>query len=55
MKPPPSIKLCCGKKGCPEVILDGPNIRIKDDYGKEITITTEEAKLLGSAVDKLTK
>ena len=50
-----SIKLCCGKKGCPEVSLVRDKIQIKDDNGNEITITNDEAKLLGPAVDKLLK
>ena len=48
-----SIKLCCGKKGCPEVKSEKDHIKISDDYGNEIKITNEEALLLGSAVDKL--
>jgi hypothetical protein len=58
MKQPSSIKLCCGKAGCPEVSILSNNrkkIRIKDDYGNVVTITADEAKLLGDAVDQLLK
>ena len=50
-----SIKLCCGKKGCPEISLIKGKIKIKDDYGNEITITSDEAKLLGPSVNRLLK
>jgi hypothetical protein len=50
-----SIKLCCGKKGCPEVILDGSKIKITDDYGNTVTMSDSEAKLIGDAVIKLLK
>ena len=51
-----SIRLCCGRKGgCPVVKSEEGKIKIEDDYGNEITITQEEARELGSAVDKLLK
>ena len=48
-----SIKLCCGNKGCPVVSTEEDQVQIKDDYGNEVTITNEEAKLLGPAIEKL--
>ena len=48
-----SIKLCCGNKGCPVVSSNKKKVHIKDDYGNEVTITNEEAKLLGPAIEKL--
>jgi hypothetical protein len=48
-----SIKLCCGNKGCPVVSSNKKKVQIKDDYGNEVTITNEEAKLLGPAIEKL--
>ena len=52
----PSIKLCCCKKGCPEVsILSNKRLKIRDDYGNVVVMSTDEAKLLGPAIDKLLK
>jgi len=48
-----SIKLCCGKKGCPEVKVVKGKIKIADDYGNVVVMTAEQAKLLGDAVSKL--
>ena len=48
-----SIKLCCGKTGCPEVSVIKDTVQIKDDNGNKVIITEGEAKLLGSAIEKL--
>ena len=49
------IILCCnGKGGCPTLRkLSNDNIRIKDDYGNIIIITTEEARLIHEALKEL--
>lgn len=49
-----TVRLCCGKKGCP-VITDLGNgmVRITDDFGKEVEITKEEAKLVSDGVRTL--
>ena len=49
-----SIKLCCGKKGCPivEDIGDGL-VKITDDEGNEIIVKKEEAELISDGVKTL--
>ena len=49
-----AVRLCCGKKRCP-VITDLGNgmVRITDDFGKEVEITKEEAKLVSDGVRTL--
>ena len=51
-----SIRLCCGRKGgCPVVKSDEGKIKITDDYGNEVTMSEDEAKMIGNAVNKLLK
>tara|TARA_Y100000310_G_C20049257_1_gene519784 strand:+ start:105 stop:272 length:168 start_codon:yes stop_codon:yes gene_type:complete len=48
------IKLCCKRKGCP--VLKKVNeqvVKITDDYGNTVTLTTDEAKLLPDALKDL--
>ena len=50
-----SIRLCCGSKRCPELSLEGSNVRITDDHGKFIRIEVSQAKLISGALKKLGK
>jgi hypothetical protein len=46
-----TIRICCGKKGCPTVTdLGNGKVLIKDDDGKEVIMTAEEAKALSQGV-----
>jgi hypothetical protein len=45
------VRLCCGGKGCPVLIKDDQRVKIKDDFGNEIDISIDEAKLIAEAVD----
>lgn len=48
------FKLCCGGRGCPEVIkLDNNNLVITDDDGGKVVLTKEEALFISEAVDAL--
>lgn len=48
------VRLCCGKKGCPTIIdLGNGMVRITDDFGKEVEMTKEEAKLVSDGVKTL--
>lgn len=49
-----SVKLCCNKRGCPQVtdIGDG-KVEITDDYGNKIIVKKEEAVLLSDGVKTL--
>ena len=48
-----SIKLCCGKKGCPVVSQKDDKITIRDDYGNEVIMESSQAALLPDAVKQL--
>ncbi|MBF0207897.1 MAG: hypothetical protein HQK53_13520 [Oligoflexia bacterium] len=49
-----TVRLCCGKKGCPTVIdLGNGMVKITDDFGKEVEMTKEEAKLVSDGVRTL--
>lgn len=51
---PQIVKLCpCNNSGCPSVEKEGENVKIKDDFGGEVTLTIEEALLIQNALDKL--
>ena len=46
------VLLCCGGKGCPVLRKDqSDRVKIKDDFGNEIDISLEEAKLIAEAVE----
>lgn len=46
-----TVKLCCGKKGCPTVRdLGNGVVEITDDDGKTVTMKKEEAELLSDGV-----
>jgi hypothetical protein len=49
-----TVRLCCNKKGCPTIQDIGNGmVRITDDYGKEVEMTKEEAKLVSDGVKTL--
>lgn len=46
-----TVKVCCGKKGCPVVKkLDELTYEVTDDFGNKIIISKDELKLMGDAV-----
>lgn len=49
-----SVKLCCGKRGCP-VVTDIGNgmVQITDDDGNKIVVKKEEANLISDGVKQL--
>jgi hypothetical protein len=40
------VVLCSGSKCCPEALIDGDAITIRDDDGGQVTLTKEQAKIL---------
>lgn len=49
-----SVKMCCGKKGCPVMTdLGNGNVEITDDDGNKIIIKKDEAKLISDGVRTL--
>ena len=48
-----SVRLCCGKKRCPEIKKDGKNFVITDDYKGSVKLTKEEFQMLREAVEFL--
>lgn len=49
-----TVRLCCGKKGCPTIQdLGNGMVRITDDFGKEVEMTKEEARLVSDGVRTL--
>ena len=47
-----SVKVCCGKQGCPVVEkVDEDHYKITDDEGNMIIVKKEELKLMGDAVN----
>tara|TARA_R110002020_G_scaffold22733_2_gene76436 strand:+ start:1213 stop:1371 length:159 start_codon:yes stop_codon:yes gene_type:complete len=48
------IKLCCGGKGCPTIELKNKKeVIIKDDYGNQVIMKIDEAKLITNAIKEL--
>ncbi len=46
-----TVRICCGKKGCPTVTdLGNGTVLIKGDDGGETVMTKEEAKALADGV-----
>ena len=46
-----SVKICCGKQGCPVVEkIDEDHYKVTDDEGNTIIVKKEELKLMGDAV-----
>ena len=46
-----SVKVCCGKNGCPVVEkIDDEHYQVTDDDGNKIIVKKEELKLMGDAV-----
>jgi hypothetical protein len=39
-------KCCHQDQNCPEVTIDGDNVKITDDFGKEITMTIKQLDVL---------
>ena len=50
-----TVVLCCGSKKCPELKVIDNQVVIKDDSGKTITITKEQAALIPEAIKSLNK
>jgi hypothetical protein len=49
-----TVKLCCGKKGCPTVTdLGNGLVEITDDDGNKIVVKSEEAALISDGVKTL--
>ncbi len=48
-----SVKLCCGKKGCPEITDNGDGTVSITENGATITIKKEEAALISDGVKVL--
>lgn len=49
-----TVRLCCGKKGCPTIEdLGNGMVRITDDFGKDVTMTKEEAAIVSDGVKVL--
>ena len=54
MKKNKVVKLCCGGRGCPTIQKkNSKEVIITDDYGNQITIKAEEAKLISNALKEL--
>jgi hypothetical protein len=52
-----TIKLCCGKAGCPELSVneETERVEIKDDDGNIVTMEISQALLMGKALDSILK
>ena len=49
-----SVKICCGKAGCPVVEkIDEDHYKVTDDDGNAIVVKKEELKLMGDAVNTI--
>jgi hypothetical protein len=49
-----TVRLCCGKKGCPTVTdLGNGFVEITDDNGNKIQVKQEEAELISDGVKTL--
>ena len=48
-----SMVLCGGKACCPILTLDENSVTIKDDYGKQVKMTKEQALLISLAIEEL--
>lgn len=49
-----TVRLCCGKLGCPTVTdLGDGNVRITDDDGNSVVVKKEEAALISDGVKTL--
>ena len=49
-----SVRICCGKQGCPVVEkVDDDNYKVTDDDGNTILVKKEELKLMGDAVNTI--
>jgi F0F1-type ATP synthase epsilon subunit len=49
-----TVRLCCGKKGCPTVTtLENGMVEITDDNGNKIIVKAEEAALISDGVKTL--
>ena len=46
-----SVKVCCGRQGCPVIEkVDEDHYKVTDDDGNTIVVKKEELKLMGDAV-----
>ena len=50
-----TVVLCCGSKKCPELKIVDNQVVIKDDDGKTIKISKEQATLIPEAIKALDK
>ncbi len=49
-----SVKICCGKAGCPVVEkIDEDHYKVTDDDGNTIVVKKEELKFMGDAVNTI--
>ena len=49
-----SVRVCCGKQGCPVVEkIDDDHYKVTDDDGNAIIVKKEELKLMGDAVNTI--
>tara|TARA_R100000963_G_C4541518_1_gene38437 strand:- start:213 stop:413 length:201 start_codon:yes stop_codon:yes gene_type:complete len=49
-----SVKICCGRSGCPVVEkIDDDHYQITDDEGNKVVVKKEELKLMGDAVNTI--
>jgi|TARA_R110000787_G_scaffold67726_1_gene151637 hypothetical protein len=47
-----SVKICCGKQGCPVIEkVDEDHYKVTDDEGNTIIVKADELKLMGDAVN----
>lgn len=48
------MKLCCGRKKCPEVTRqDDRSVKIKDDYGQEVVIEEVQWDFLKTKINEV--
>jgi hypothetical protein len=49
-----SVKVCCGRTGCPVIEkIDEDHYKVTDDEGNTIVVKKEELKLMGDAVNAI--
>jgi hypothetical protein len=47
------ILLCCGKKGCPELRIEGDKVKIKFDSGNTEEMLLSQAEMFAPSLKKL--
>jgi len=48
-----AVVLCGGKACCPELVINDDEVSIKDDHGNTVVMSTDQARLINKAIDKL--